>query len=125
MPLNIHSKNVYFIEDCRQLSYIECIGLIQHGIIFDLVHIIDKNLYSDFYNFIWIEELKKYIFSCDPKNNTCTIKFEGVLLSTVDTFSVTFTPDNEFLKIYFKSDFNSKVIAELTYSAEELIDLFL
>lgn len=127
MSMNFKSKEIFYIDDARQLNYLECMGLIQNSITFNLIKplkltedcnaeiTIFTNLMRGFFN--------SYVLKCDPKYKTVILE-----LKTKDkeeyNYVVKFVPCNENLKIdYINSD--GFRFATSTYSVEELMDMFI
>ena len=66
------TKEITYIDDCRELSYAECIGLITNGLIFNLFNPTPEYLKKDL-----ISKIIKYTIQCDPDKKSIIITLDS------------------------------------------------
>lgn len=127
MSLDIKTKEVFYIDDTRQLNYLECMGLIQNSLMFNLIEPIKgdgwaeinifKNLMANYFN--------SYVMSCDPEIKAVILDFKQQShFSHEYNCTVRFVPANENLIIDYINEEGVR-FAKSIYSVEKLLDLLL
>lgn len=113
------TKEVIYIDDCRELNYAECMGLVLNGIIFNKFDVkggYNVN-YHHFKNALIDTYIDKYTFHCDPEQKSIIIE----LHDNYHNYRIYIIPMYNYITIIIKYD-NDK-IAYLDYSIEELEDI--
>lgn len=127
MSINFKTKEVFYIDDTRQLNYLECMGLIQNSITFNLIEPIEKveDSVSEVKMFMILMGgyFNSYVLRCDPKYKMAIIEFKTDI-SPDYNYVIKFVPCNENLKIDYINNEGIR-FATSTYSAEELMDMFI
>lgn len=115
------TAEITYIDDCRELNYTECLGLILNGILFNKFNI--KDGYSINYRYFKAGLIKgninRYTFSCNPEQNSNIIR----LYDNDNNYELYIIPRYNYIRIVIK--YNNNEIAYLNYSIEELEDMLL
>jgi len=115
-------KEVIYVDDCRKLSYLECIGLITNGIQFNKVvptYIVSEITYFEEIFLL----INKYIFKSDPYNKTNIIT---ILCKNGIEYEIYFIPkDTNGIQINIINTIHGGRIGYIKYSVEELEDLLI
>ena len=117
------TKEVVYIDDCRKLNYLECIGLITNGLqlnkIFPTEYMHSEVVYFE-ENFLLIN---KYIFKSDPYDKTNIIT---ILCKNDIEYEIYFIPkDTNGIQINIINAMHGGRIGYIKYSIEELEDLLI
>lgn len=115
------TTEITYIDDCRNLNYTECLGLVLNGMMFNKFNIKDGyNINYRYFKAVLINgHINKYIFSCNPEQNSIIIE----LHDNYNNYEVYIIPMYNYIKVIIK--YNNNKIAYLDYSIEELEDILL
>ena len=117
------TKEVIYIDNCRELNFLECVGLITNGL--QLNKILPTGyMHSEVTyfkeNFLLIN---KYIFKCDSYNKTSIIT---IFCKNDIEYEIHFIPkDTNGIQINIINTEHGGRIGYIKYSIEELEDLLI
>jgi len=67
------TKEITYIDDCRELNYAECMGLITNGLIFNLFNPTDE---FEYFKKNFMSNIIKYTVQCDPDGKSIMITLD-------------------------------------------------